>query len=62
MFRKTQPYRNGLGDLVQAAKEQSELRALATRRLLRTLEKMKAEQAEKELALIQQCGRKAGAM
>lgn len=62
MFKRKQPYRNGLGELVQAAKDHSELRSLATRQLLRTLEKMKAEQDEKELALIQQYGRKSGAM
>lgn len=62
MFKRKQPYKNGLAELSKAAQEHSELRTLATRRLLRTLEKMKAEQAEKELALIQQYGRKAGAM
>lgn len=62
MFKRKQPYRNGLDDLSRAAKEQSELRMMATRKLLRTLEKMKADQNERELALIQQYGRKSGAM
>lgn len=62
MFRRKEPYRNGLDALAKSAKENSELRAQATRKLLRTLEKMKAEQDEKELGLIQQYGRNSGAL
>jgi hypothetical protein len=59
MFKR-KPYRNGLDDLVRMAQEQSELRALATRKFLRTLEKIKAEQDEAELARIQQYARETG--
>jgi hypothetical protein len=61
MFKRKPPYRNGLDDLAKMAQEQSELRALATRKLLRTLEKMKAEQDEKELGMTVQYARKSGA-
>ncbi len=61
MFKRKAPYRNGLDELTRAAKEQSELRSMATRKLLRTLERVKAEQDEKELARIVQYGRKSGA-
>ena len=61
MFKRKLPYRNGLDELVRAAKEQSEVRALATRKLLRTLEKMKAEQDEAELGRTVQYARKSGA-
>jgi len=61
MFKRKPPYRNGLDDLAKMAQEQSELRSLATRKLLRTLEKMKAEQNEKELGRIEQYARKSGA-
>lgn len=62
MFKRKEPYRNGLDELVKTAREHSEIRAMATRKLLRTLEKMKAEQDEKELGLIEQYGRKSGAL
>ena len=61
MFKRKPPYRNGLDDLVKMAQEQSELRALATRKFLRTLEKLKAEQDEAELARTVQYARKSGA-
>ena len=61
MFKRKQPYRNGLDDLVKMAQEHSDLRALATRKLLRTLEKMKAEQDEAELGRTVQYARKSGA-
>ena len=61
MFKRKQPYRNGIDELAKMAQEQSELRSLATRKLLRTLEKMRAEQKEEELGRIVQYGRKSGA-
>ncbi len=61
MFKRKEPYRNGLDTLIAAKKESGQLRALATRKLLRTLERVKAEQDEKELARIVQYGRKSGA-
>lgn len=60
MFKRKQPYRNGIDDLVRMAQEQSELRALATRKFLRTLEKIKAEQDEKELGRVVQYFRNSG--
>lgn len=62
MFKKKEPYRNGLDDLAKMAQEHSELRAMATRKLLRTLEKMKAQQDEEELGRRQQYGRESGAL
>lgn len=62
MFKRKPPYRNGLDELVKVAQEHSDLRALATRKFLRTLEKVKAEQDEKELGLVVQYGRKSGAL
>lgn len=62
MFKRTPPYRNGLDELLKAKKESSELRSLATRKLLRTLEKMKAEQDEQELGRVVQYGRNSGAL
>lgn len=61
MFKRKPPYRNGLDELVRVAKEQSELRNMATRKLLRTLEKMKAQQDEVELGRVVEYGRKSGA-
>jgi hypothetical protein len=61
MFKRKEPYRNGLDDLAKAAKENSDLRALATKKLIRTLEKMKAEQDEAELGRTVQYARKSGA-
>ena len=61
MFKRKEPYRNGLDDLIRASKESSTQRNLATRKLVRTLENAKAKQDETELGLTVQYARKSGA-
>lgn len=50
MFKRKDPYRNGLDTLKIVARETSEIRTLATRRLVRTLEALRREAAERERA------------
>ena len=61
MFKRKEPYRNGLDALKRAADYSSAQRVLAARQLARTLEKLKSEQNEIELGRLVEYARKSGA-
>ena len=48
MFKRKPLYRNGLDELIRAKEESSGLRSIATRTLIRSLEALARERAEKE--------------
>lgn len=48
MFKRKEPYRNGLDELIRAKKESNSLRGMATRTLIRTLETLRREKEHED--------------
>ena len=62
MLRKPKPHElNGLSEIMKEAEDSSKQRGLAMRKLVRTLENIKAKQNEDDLRQLEHYARKSGA-
>ena len=62
MLRKPKPHElNGIAEVMRQAEESSAQRGLAMRKLVRTLENIKAKQNEDDIRLLEHYARKSGA-